>query len=117
MKYCPNCGNPTMEEEKYCARCGIKLNSTGELKPLNNTLQQSPGTVSTKKKHSDVSIWAFVLSVSIVVSYLGAILGIIDLLTKKRDTEHTHELSIAAVIVGLLFTFYVVVIIYNGRSV
>lgn len=49
------------------------------------------------KKHSKRSIWAFILVITIVASLVGVILAIVDL--AKKDSEHKHGLSVAALII------------------
>lgn len=49
-----------------------------------------------EKKHSKLSIWALVCVLLVIPSGLGTILAIVDL--AKKDREHKHNLSVAALI-------------------
>ena len=51
-----------------------------------------------RKKKSPLSIVAFVFSFTVILSFVGIILGIIDLV--KKDKEKSHGLSKAAIAVG-----------------
>jgi len=54
-----------------------------------------------KKKHSTLSIVAFVLSVTICMYVLGAVFAIVDLALHKK--EEKHSLSIAALIISVIW--------------
>ena len=73
--------------------------------PVNNRPAEAPAPTHTsqpevplKKKASKLSVWAFVLSLTLIASGLGILLGFVDLV--KKDRQHKHGLSVAALIIG-----------------
>lgn len=64
----------------------------------------SPSPIPPKKRFSGLSIAAFVVSFFGWGAIVGIVLGIIDLVQAKKETEpKRHGLSIAAIIIGALF--------------
>lgn len=53
---------------------------------------------------SPMSIVAFILSLTGVLSVIGVLLAIIDLICSKKDNRHSHGMSIAALIIGTIFS-------------
>lgn len=104
MKFCPNCGNPVKENQKFCPECGSSLKEDDV-----NTVSTPDESIETpttplpplKKKHAPLSIIAFILSLTLLLSPLGVLLAIIDLLKNKGKK---HGFSIAALIIGGLLS-------------
>ena len=64
----------------------------------------SPSPIPPKKRFSGLSIAAFVVSFFGWGAIVGIVLGIIDLVQAKKETEpKRHGLSIAAIVIGALF--------------
>ena len=83
---CSRCGNEYPEENGVCPNCGLP--SSG-----------SPAPAS--KKHSGMSIAAFILALLGCTFFIGLILAIVDLC--KKDKTKKHSLSIAALVIACLY--------------
>lgn len=92
-KFCPNCGAP-MPEARYASP------EDNQPEWQNNGGNQPEG----KKKNSKLSIAALIFTVTIILFPVGIILAIIDLC--KNDKKSKHNLSIAALIIGLIFLLF-----------
>lgn len=66
-----------------------------------------------REKASAISIIGFVLAVTMYLAPLGMILGIIDLIKNKKKP---HGLSIAAICIGLIMTFFIGLVILMYAS-
>ena len=116
MKYCPNCGNPVYEDEKFCSNCGKNLSERRnpqhfgeeetqqekEIAQERETVVDSEmvSVTRAKRKISVLSIISFICSLSIILSPLGVILAIVDLCRKSGKRK---GFSIAALVIGGLF--------------
>lgn len=119
MKYCPNCGNPVYEDEKFCSNCGKNLSERRnpqhfgeeETQQKNEIAQEretvvDPEVVSVtrvKRKISKLGIVSFICSLTIILSPLAVLLAIIDLCRKSGKRK---GFSIAALIIGGLIVCF-----------
>ncbi|MEE3471832.1 MAG: PASTA domain-containing protein [Butyrivibrio hungatei] len=126
MAKCPKCGAIIPAQSVSCPKCGTRFKrststSTGTaqsraVSPQNssanravvngnnatksaNQPKQTPSKVE-KKKNSWISVAALVCSLLFITGPVAVILSIIDI--AKKDDEHKHGLSIAAMIIGFL---------------
>ena len=116
MKYCSNCGNPVKESQKFCPECGFSLQDDDPVSTFNpQESEEMPPTIPLvyKKKHSPMSIIAFILSLTLIASPLGVLLAIIDLLKNKQKK---HGFSIAALIIGGLLSKFLFKSFQNART-
>lgn len=45
-KYCPNCGKPNKDGDKFCSECGSSMNPRSVVnRPINNMSEISPQTL------------------------------------------------------------------------
>ena len=65
---------------------------------------------------SPLSIVAFILSLTGIASIVGVVLAIIDLINSKKDKKHSHGMSIAALIIGIVFSLSLIVGIASSSS-
>ena len=125
MAKCPKCGAVIPAQSISCPKCGTRFKrntsasaGTAQSKGIssqnssvNRTVANSNVTKSAnqpnqnsnkavKKKNSWISVAALVCSLLFVTGPVAVILSIIDL--AKKDDEHKHGLSIAAMIIGFL---------------
>ena len=124
---CPKCGAIISAQSVSCPKCGTRFKrststsaGTTQNKGISpqspstnragtsgnnnvtktpNQPKQTPSKVE-KKKNSWISVAALVCSILIVTGPVAVILSIIDI--AKKDDEHKHGLSIAAMIIGFL---------------
>lgn len=126
-KFCPNCGTALPEQGAYWAQtpnaAGAGQNAYGTPGPEQGSYRTpdtagpypagqqggywqgagAPGPLPPKKRFSGLSIAAFVASLFGWVAIAGVVLGIIDLVQAKGETEpKRHGLSIAAIVIGAL---------------
>lgn len=123
FKFCPNCGerllfdnNELRSEKGECLE--ENNNSASEYRPdttygsyvfpntTSNTINQSNNSSHKEPlKNSGASIVAFILSFFCCGGLIGAIIGAFDLLSaKKESVKHRHELSIVAIVIGVIMT-------------
>lgn len=122
MKYCRNCGAELREGESFCTHCGQKVPASGkpeetlyaeaeyeledeEALPESGrpseekaepSLPAEPAPV--RKKASGLSVAAFICSLTVILSGLGAIFAVVDLV-KSRTQPRKRGLSIAALVI------------------
>ena len=87
MNFCVNCGNKLSEGLKFCPECGFSLQDDDPISTSNlQEPEELPPTIPPvqKKKHSPMSIMAFIFSLTLIASPLGVLLAIIDLLKNKQ---------------------------------
>ena len=84
---CPDCGKEISDKASACPNCGCPVG-----KPTTDT--------SGKKKDSVLSVIALVLSIFVITSFLGIIVGLIDLGAFSKDGKR-HIGSWFAVILGV----------------
>ena len=126
-KFCPNCGTALPEQRAYWAQtpnaAGAGQNAYGTPGPEQGSYRTpdpagpypagqqggywqgagAPGPLPPKKRFSGLSIAALVVSLFGWVAIAGVVLGIIDLVQAKGETEpKRHGLSIAAIVIGAL---------------
>ena len=78
-------------------------NDGSQLQNVTYITEQAPSSNGPiRKRKSPLSIIAFVFSFTFILSFVGIILGIIDLV--KNDREKSHGLSKAAIAIGGAFT-------------
>lgn len=70
--YCKNCGNKLNENEKFCANCGMTIESNLN---ANNTEKQINNTNNTNKKTSKWVIISIILGVIAFLSFSAIIIG------------------------------------------
>lgn len=94
MIICDECGKEFSDKASSCPNCGCPIfNSTPIQQPYINqnppTKSQNTTPKNLKKKNSVLSTWAAICAIFTCTSFIGFILGLIDL-SKKDDTEkHT----------------------------
>lgn len=94
MIICNECGKEFSDKATACPNCGCPVwDSTPIQQPYinQNPPTKSPNTTpkNLKKKNSALSTWAAIFAIFTCTSFIGFILGLIDL-SKKDDTEkHT----------------------------
>ena len=127
MAKCPKCGAIIPAQSASCPKCGTRFKrststsagtaqskgtnsqnssanrtvtkgTSNATKSVNQSTQNSKKAV--KKKNSWVSVAALVCSLLFVTGPVAVILSIIDI--AKKDDEHKHGLSVAAMIIGFL---------------
>lgn len=117
--YCKHCGAQVNEGIKFCPNCGTQItddtqnNSTSvnsnnvvhpypiQNNPLNNANPPS-------KKNSSLSIAALITSLLGPLSFIGLILGIVDIV-KDKTKANKHGLSIAAIAISGIFWLLVII--------
>ena len=99
---CPKCGEEV--SGNFCPKCGTPL-STGNMN-INNPSFGNPmnTTPPQKKKNSLMSIVGFVFSFMGPLSFIGIILGILDL-RKDKQKYFKHGFSVAAIVIGTVMLF------------
>ncbi len=124
---CPKCGAIIPAQSASCPKCGTRFKrststSAGTpqnkgVSPQNSSANRTVATGSknvtksanqsmqnpikaVKKKNSWISVAALVCSLLFITGPVAVILSIIDI--AKKDDEHKHGLSIAAMIIGFL---------------
>lgn len=98
-KTCPNCGAPIF---KYVS--STESNFT-EDHPSYNVEDGKNNTAVMRKKHSTLSIVAFVLSFLGYFSVIGLIVAIVDLV--KKNVTKKHGFSIAAIVISIIVIFMI----------
>ena len=108
---CYKCGAES--SSKFCPECGSDLSAQMNQPPVSAPTPPPPynnwsNTVpNTPPKHSGLSIAAFVVSFLGCLGFIGTILGIVDLANAKKETTvRKHGLSIAAIVIGIVFTIF-----------
>lgn len=132
MNRCNSCGYDNPDSNRFCEACGAPLTSkettdydasdlnNNENSTQNNTEYSMPVVESSvtpqpplpnvPKKHSTMSILAIICSLLCCISFIGLILGIVDLVNaKKENPPQRHELSIVAVVIGGLMLLMCIV--------
>lgn len=125
MAKCPKCGAIIPAQSASCPKCGTRFkrststsagaaqskgissqNSSANRAVTNGSsnatksANQANPTKAAKKKNSWISVAALVCSLLFITGPVAVILSIIDI--AKKDDEHKHGLSIAAMIIGFL---------------
>jgi len=99
---CPKCGEEV--SGNFCPKCGTPL-STGNMNINNPSFgNQMNTTQPQKKKNSLMSIVGFVFSFMGPLSFIGIILGILDL-RKDKQKYFKHGFSVAAIVIGTVMLF------------
>lgn len=88
---CSRCGNEFPEENGVCPNCGL---------PASSSAPSAPG----RKKHSGMSIAAFIFALLGCTFLIGLILAIVDLC--KKDKAKKHSLSIAALVISCVYILF-----------
>ena len=73
------------------------------------TAPSAQSTATVTKPMSVLSVWAFILALTVWFSPIGVVLGFID--KKKGDPEKRHSLTLAAIIIGFIFSIFTVLLI------
>lgn len=124
---CPKCGAIIPAQSVSCPKCGTRFKKststsagTAQSKGVspqkstanrtvtngNNNVAKNANQIkqtqakAVKKKNSWISVAALVCSLLLITGPVAVILSIIDI--AKKDDEHKHGLSIAAMIIGFL---------------
>lgn len=67
--------------------------------------QVKPVAKTEKKRQSALAIISFVLSFLLYAAFVAVPLAVLDLILSKKDKEHSHGLAIAALIIGTIMSF------------
>lgn len=110
---CSECGKDVSDLAKSCPNCGapiLKYTNDAESnfteEHLNHSVDEGKNnTKITRKKHSTLSIVAFVLSFLGYFSVIGLIIAIVDLV--KKNVTKKHGFSIAAIIISIIVIFMI----------
>ena len=125
MRYCPNCGTSINENSKFCENCGAKLgesekktnvvenNPAQNNNQLSNTIVSGSQSKPIRAKNSGLGITAFILSLTFILAPVAVLLAIIDLIKNKQKK---HGLSIAALIIGGIFIFIMIMVATIGSK-
>ncbi len=106
MKYCVFCGKKINDDNLFCPYCGNKQPELKEISEQNEV-------ISEKKKESKTSLVLGILSIiftlSLGLSFIGAILGMIGLLKSKNGEYKTLNaigiiVFIVEALIGLIIT-------------
>lgn len=97
---CPDCGKQISDLAPTCPNCG---------RPINNSNVNPADKTNGKKKDSILSIIAAVLAIFVFTSFLGLIIGLIDIGAFRKDGKR-HLGSWFAIIIGVA-----IIILTNGR--
>ena len=81
------------------------------------TGQQTQQIVKTNsKKQSALAVISFILSFLAFAAFLAVPLAILDLFLSKKDKDHKHGLSIAALIIGTIVALICIVSCAGGKN-
>lgn len=132
MKVCTNCGGSIQEDQNFCPYCGLKIdqnlqndiksavnkettvNHIIETNAEKNANSNSLSNTTCKRRSTALSIIAFVFSFTSILSPIAIVLAIIDLIKNKG---RRHGFSIAALIIGCLLSFVIVIGIVETSKV
>lgn len=92
---CPECGEQISDKAEKCIHCGCPVSNVKKVDSVTNEKKQ---VLIQKKKNSALGIVSFIMSLTCCFSFIGAILGIIDLCVYK---DKKHDLAISAIIIGI----------------
>ena len=119
-KFCSNCGNEILENDRFCTNCGTTINSEITNNNDNNQIQDNGvavvnnnpnnfnNTNNVVKYTNSLGIAGFVISlVSMVcccggLSWLSLIFSIIGLVNSKKNNGEGKGLSIAGIILSII---------------
>ena len=93
---CPRCNAALGDNSKFCPECGIKLNTQ-------------------RKKRSELSVAAFIISFIPLFGFAGMILAAIDLKNSKTDNKD-HSLSIPAMMIVSVVSFVFTVLALSSSN-
>lgn len=105
---CMECGNEVSDKAESCPKCGYPINNS-EYIPIQKPVQQQqtpqPPNIqyTVKKKETTLSIVACIMGLLTITSFIGFILGLIDIC--KNDKTRSHKGSIFAIIMFILVMF------------
>lgn len=123
---CPRCEEMIQYDDSqttmFCPYCGCKINGTYQTStqtqsaratnyqahqnPINAVPTNTSKTVTRAK--SRLSIVAFVFSLTMLLTWLGVLLGIIDAFLSDRKRTKNHALSYAAMSIGATYILFFV---------
>ena len=78
--------------------------------------QAQPLVKTEKKRQSVLAIISFVLSFLLYAAFAAVPLAILDLILSKKDKDHSHGLAIAALIIGTIMSFSMIVTLVGGNK-
>lgn len=102
---CKSCGEKNNSDAQFCKKCGCSL---GESNFKSNFVDVFEESGKIGKKNSVLSIFAAIFSIFGCMCYVGVILAIVDLCSKKRDRK--HKLSVFAILACIVWTIVFIVI-------
>ena len=116
--YCPNCGNQSSQEQKFCRSCGMDLQSVTQavathLSP--NSLPESQGDVMDK--HEWARMWKRSWGLGFAIMFIG-----IFLLGIGRKIIHDEIVALIGVLIlligiwPLLYPFFSMLQVKEGTS-
>ena len=106
MKYCPNCGNPLNDNDRYCQICGAKIDIDDMASGTNKKVARDSNKVEKKEK----SELKTVIKVLMIICTVFSGFAIIPLcwtipmtVSYSRKIEKGEDVSLAFKICTLLF--------------
>jgi hypothetical protein len=109
--HCSNCGTNLDAKATFCAACGTPASAVPVAKvPVTPTPQTSQANMPPSPAiagTNGLAIASLVLSVIGCTSLIGAILGHVALSQIRRTGQQGRGLALGGVIVGWLWTFFV----------
>ena len=122
--FCPGCGNKIEENNKFCYKCGMKLDNSLTYSENNTQNNDSNIKVYDLRGTNGFAIAGFVISlVSIffdcgLTSPISLILSIIGLSKIKKGNEKGKGFAIAGIIISALTIGFIIIalvlIFYSG---
>lgn len=79
--------------------------------------QVQPVAKTEKKRQSVLAIISFVLSFLLYAAFAAVPLAVLDLILSKKDKDHSHGLAIAALIIGTIMSFTVIMALVGANNV